>query len=638
LHHEELSLETASGSPLSGPPVGTRGSPRWWMLLLVIWCLGAAYAGVYLKRGWIPHDDGAFAQSADRVLHGELPHRDYTEIYTGGLAYLNAFAFRCIGEDLATLRIVLYVFFLLWIPVFYWIASNLVRDWVAAGVTLLAVVWSLPNYPAAVASWYNLFFATFGLAALFAYLSNRSWKWLFVAGLCGGCSFLVKSVACFYFMGVLLSLVFFEQCEAHSRAGRREARSSTLYSAFVVSSLLLFFAGLALLIREHGSAEEILNFVVPSSILATLVLLRERGLTNRSSRERFLALFRTTLPFGLGFLVPMFGFLIPYLRGNALHEFLNGVFLLPFKRVWGAFMTPPPLFTVLPLLLLLGILALGAQLRGRARWVLSFVFAFPVAYYLFSSAYDLINYQVVWHAAYWITPPLACLGVFVLSRGTREGVLQANTLEEQQLFLVLAVSFLCALVQYPFSAPPYFCYVAPLLILAAVAVLRAFPSIPQPLLAIVFGCFFLFAVLRMAPTYIYALGYSYMPDRVTRILDLPRGGKLRVEPELAKTYEQLIPLIQEHAGTGEIYAAPDCPAVYFLAGYKNPTRALFDFLEGDYHDSERILKFVDSHPIRVIVVNKGPSFSMPFTFDVRKALMQRFPQGRDVGTFEVRWR
>jgi hypothetical protein len=637
LHSQELSLEAASSSSIPGARTGTPGGPRWWIFLLVIWFLGGAYAGTYLERGWVPHDEGAFAQSADRVLHGELPHRDYTEIYTGGLAYLNALAFLFMGEDLAALRIVLYVFFLLWIPVFYWTASRMVSDWIAGGVTLLAVVWSMPNYPAAVPSWYNLFFATFGLAALFAYLSDRSRKWLFIAGLCGGCSFLVKSIACFYFVGVLLFFLFLEQCESHSKPGPTNIRSP-LYSTFVVSSILFFLAGLALLIREHGSAEEILNFVLPSSMLATLVLLQERGSANRSSRERIQALARTTLPFGLGFLVPLFGFLVPYLRGDALHDFLGGVFLLPFKRVWGAFMTPPHLLTMLPLLLLVAILASGARLHGKTRWVLGFALGLAAVYGLFSSAHDPRNYQVMWDTAYWITPLLACVGALVLRRGMQSGVSQANALEEQQLFLVLAVSFLCALVQYPFSAPIYFCYVAPMLVLAAVAVLRAFPVIPKPMLAVVFSGFFLFAVLRVNPPYIYALGYYYQPDPETQVLDLPRSGRLRVAPDSAKIYEQLIPLIQEHVGAGEIYAAPDCPEVYFLSGYRNPTRAMFDFLEDDYHDSERTLRLVDSHPISVIVVNKSPAFSMPLPYDLRKSLVQRFPESRDIGTFEVRWR
>ncbi len=637
MHSEEPNLEPASHSALSVSHAISRGSLRWWMLLILVWCIGGGYAGVHLKRGWVPHDEGAFAQSADRVLHGELPHRDYTDVYTGGLAFLHAFAFRYLGEDLATLRIVLFVFFLIWIPVFYWIASRMVSDWIAGGVTLLAVAWSLPNYSAAVPSWYNLFFATFGVAALFAYLSDRVPKWLFIAGLCGGCSFLAKDAAFYYVAGVLVFLVFSEQCESFSTVEGAKTRS-LLYTAFVVFSIVLFLAGLAALIREHGTAEEITNFVAPPSLLATLVLLREARATSRSSRERFLALFRTTLPFGLGFLTPLFVFLIPYLRGNGLHAVLRGVLLLPFKRVWGAFQSPPPLSTIAPLICVIGIFALGAWFRGMARWLLSCSTGLVFVYYLISSAHNIANYQIAWHTAYWVTPMLVLTGVFALRRGSRWGVLSGDPLNQRQLFLILAVTALCSLVQYPFSAPIYFCYVAPLAILGAVAVLRAFPSIPQPLLGTALSGFLLFAVLRVAPPYIYALGYYYQADPETHILDLPRAGSLRVQPESAKIYEQLIPLIQQHAVAGEIYAAPDCPEIYFLTGYRNPTRALFDFLEDDYGDSGHILRLVDSRPIHVIVLSKHPSFSAALPVDAHKALVMRFREGKDIGDFEVRWR
>src|SRR5690242_1372797 len=130
MHSEELNLKSSSQSPPSPSGPVPRASLRWWIILILVWCIGGGYAGTHLKRGWVPHDEGAFAQSADRVLRGELPHRDYTEIYTGGLAYLHAFAFKYLGEDFATPRIVLLVFFLLWIPAFYWIASRLVADWI----------------------------------------------------------------------------------------------------------------------------------------------------------------------------------------------------------------------------------------------------------------------------------------------------------------------------------------------------------------------------------------------------------------------------------------------------------------------------------------------------------------------------
>src|SRR3989454_5257856 len=66
----------------------SRWSPPWWLVLGVAWVLGAAVGGHYLTRGWVPHDAGSLAQSAERVLAGELPHRDFDEIYTGGASLL----------------------------------------------------------------------------------------------------------------------------------------------------------------------------------------------------------------------------------------------------------------------------------------------------------------------------------------------------------------------------------------------------------------------------------------------------------------------------------------------------------------------------------------------------------------------
>jgi hypothetical protein len=52
---------------------------------------------------------------------------------------------------------------------------------VAAGITLLAVTWSLANHPAPVPSWHNLFLATFGIAAL-RFLEDGRRRWLVLAG------------------------------------------------------------------------------------------------------------------------------------------------------------------------------------------------------------------------------------------------------------------------------------------------------------------------------------------------------------------------------------------------------------------------------------------------------------------------
>src|SRR5439155_12222279 len=83
------------------------------LILLIVWCLSSAYIARFVDRGWIPHDEGLLAQSADRVLQGELPHRDFDEPYSGGLNYLHALGFEALGTRLISLRYVLLFFFLL---------------------------------------------------------------------------------------------------------------------------------------------------------------------------------------------------------------------------------------------------------------------------------------------------------------------------------------------------------------------------------------------------------------------------------------------------------------------------------------------------------------------------------------------
>src|SRR6266481_218342 len=129
------------------------------LVLLIVWAISVGYMATHLKRGWVPHDEGTLGLSAERVLNGELPHRDFDD-YTGGLTFVHALAFRELGVNSASMRFVLFAAFVAWVPTVYYVASRFGPPFVAAGVTLLAIAWSVPNYPGPMPSWYNLFFAT----------------------------------------------------------------------------------------------------------------------------------------------------------------------------------------------------------------------------------------------------------------------------------------------------------------------------------------------------------------------------------------------------------------------------------------------------------------------------------------------
>src|SRR6202166_4627353 len=94
------------------------------LIPLLVWLACAAYMGMNLKRGWVPWDEGILGQSAERVLNGEIPHKDFNDAYTGGLSYLDAFIFRLFGINLLYLRNFLFACFILWVPAVYSLARD----------------------------------------------------------------------------------------------------------------------------------------------------------------------------------------------------------------------------------------------------------------------------------------------------------------------------------------------------------------------------------------------------------------------------------------------------------------------------------------------------------------------------------
>jgi Dolichyl-phosphate-mannose-protein mannosyltransferase len=609
--------------------IRSRVVPHFVVLMMILG--GAVYCAAHLRRGWIPHDEGMIGQSAERVLNGELPHRDFDDPYTGGLSYLDAAAFRIFGVNLVSPRIVVLALFVATMPAMYWIAARFLSPFGAAAATLLAVAWGLPNYVAAVPSWYNLCFSLLGTAALLRYVETGRARWSFAAGACGGLSFLAKMVGIYFGAGATLFFLYREQTMDGS-SGKCQAGART-YSAIVTVLLVLSTGALIVAVGSRMARIETVALVTPPTAFCAVLAIREWEARRGTGRIRVSRIGRMLLPFAVGFLLPIAIFLVPYAWAGAVGTWFNGVFVLPTRRFsFAALNSAPPTAPIAALLSseLLGLALFGGRIvrPGHAAFV-----GFAAALVLAAARDHPGLYQIAWGSAAMLIPIVVAASAVILWRR-----LPTAGLRDQQIAVLMAVLSMCALVQFPFAAPIYFCYVAPLAILALTSLVGATGRGSASLLTVIVGFYFCFAVWEMTPGYIYSLGQRYTPDAQLYRLALDRAGGLLVEHEAASSYEEVVRVVREHAGGPDIWAGPDCPEIYFLSGLRNPTRILFDFFDATPDRERSLLRLLDARDIRAIAVNRDPSFSKPIEAPLAMELAARFPESRAIGRFDVRWR
>ena len=495
-------------------------------VLIAGWVLIGVVVGLRLNQGWVPHDDGSFAQSAHRVLQGELPHRDFAELYTGGLTFLNAAVFWIFGENLIWLRLPLFIVFLASVPCVYYIARRFVPPLGAGLVTVAASAWGFPAYPAAVPSWYVLFLAIGGCAALLRYLEVGRARWLFIAGLLGGMSISVKIVGVYYVLAALCFLTFVDQ-RRHWGPRRRLRLPDFLACGIVPFALVVIYT----VLRKQLGSSEVVNFVVPVLAVTLFVIAAEASTSTDDLRGRVRRRAGLMFPFVAGVLVPVALLATPFISTGSLGDLVRGVFITPQSRTDFAYAASlPPIHLVWTVPLIAALLApvllprrWGAPIALSAVGVLVSLVALSTA--------SVTSFDVVLGSAReWITV-LAVSGIVALLVGNRRD--DGRSLEAPLLLLLSMVAFL-ALVQYPFGIAIYFCYVAPLVVLASaglVAYLEVESLLVPALLLCAYATFAILIVDRG-----YFAGQERDPHTV--ILDSDRAS-IRVRPDERMEYRRV---------------------------------------------------------------------------------------------------
>lgn len=181
--------------------VNSRASAHKEILPILLTLVGGLVCyGLFVNRGLGLSVIGYSIAPSERVLHGEVPYRDFLFNYTPGILWVNAALMKVFGVTLMSTRIGLFVFKLTTLLALYYLGRRLTNKWAALVPVALTLAW--PGHQQIFNVYPDQYLVLFALAALFCMLNfdkTSGAGWLVLCGVATGSVFLFK-----YNVGVLL--------------------------------------------------------------------------------------------------------------------------------------------------------------------------------------------------------------------------------------------------------------------------------------------------------------------------------------------------------------------------------------------------------------------------------------------------
>jgi Dolichyl-phosphate-mannose-protein mannosyltransferase len=205
---EELELEPVRETTGRNGKVATYIPVRDWVELC--WSLAAflgsfAYLCLFRRYTTIEPDEGIVLQGAQRILHGQVPYRDFFSFLTPGSYYQTAAFFKLFGSSFGVPRTTLAVFG----SCMTWISYALTRRVCSRKLSLLvaavAAVTALPYRFLVIHNWDSTLWACFAVYSAVRLIESRRWAWSLALGSSLSLTFLFEQSKG---AGLLLGLLF----------------------------------------------------------------------------------------------------------------------------------------------------------------------------------------------------------------------------------------------------------------------------------------------------------------------------------------------------------------------------------------------------------------------------------------------
>ena len=612
----------------------------------------AAFAILWtvVPYGMIAHDEGQYGQSAIRILGGELPHRDFHEMYSGGLSYWHALLFRLFGEQLVVLRRAMVVLAMPAVLAAYAIALRFTASSVLAAIVAVAgIIASVGTMHTVWANLYLGFVSMIIAWLLVRYCDDEQTKWIVAAGVLCGVGIAIKITGLYTLAATALAITFCGTDRTASPADRSGPCDSTGWfeRGYRWAVAAAAIAAGPLLVAAHPTANTLAYFAVPTISMGVALLAAGRRFSPRVMAQRHAMLCGAAA-------AVLLVFMTPWIAAGATSDLVDGLFIRPRVRLGSAAYYPPTalISCILALPLTIVCVASTGWKYGRPlQWLGAAAVAGLLAMGLGAapgSALSGNRIRLALEGWRWFPAVAFPIAAVMLARAA-----EARPLAAAQAFATMALAAFFALNQYPFASPAYFFFTAPTTILAAVAIaglsarppdsgsterhdpasrggvrFRAAAVAPAVACAAALAGF---CLLRFGVEGFFREFYprTDVTDRRTLSgLVLPAW---RVEP-----YAALRDIFDTTLRADQtILAGPDCPEVYFFTGRPNLTPVMYDiFADRDALDAQ-LARLAGDDRIGGVVFNTISQFSPLWEEDLGRRLIRRMRQRVQVGKFIV---
>jgi hypothetical protein len=564
-------------------------------------------------------DEGYFAEQAARVLHGELPYRDFESLYTPGVLYLSTWIFAAsggptlIGLRLASLVVRALVglgmyllgrslvpgFWAVWPPLFVLTGLDTIPagwephpGWYAA-LGSIVVVWACARVPGAA--------------------PGRRWVWMGITGAAAALTFVLKQNG-----GVLIALAVVELAILQGfdvPAGRVTPALRRLQWGTVVG-----IVGLVVwLVRPY--LDPAVALLVVSPVLTTSLFLLLNAPVDKDGvglRERLGPL----IPFAAGWWLvslPWLAVLLVSLGGDVrqLGAFVGAV---DQTGLYFPAQLPGPLALVA---VAIGVLIVaGARAKGGQYAVLLLAGAVVVGVTVGdtrladepTNASVLLAPERVGFGIVSVLPAIAAWSAAWLARGAPVSA------AAWRLRWYLTGGSLFLITQYPRMDTFHLAWSAPLLLVVGAVVLarahswltRRWDTGPFRTALVATG-FFSVVLIAAMPALYQRAGVLYVsnpdtgwPER-TWLLPLDRPAIVdgfRIGAAAAWQLRDLLDYLDVQTAPGEaIFVYPSSPLLYVLANRPNATRYSHVYPSMSTADQQRLATTLDRTGVRTIIVS-----------------------------------